>query len=103
MDLELTDTERMLRDTFRGYFTREIEPHVPAMEHGELLPYDLMRHMHRTLGLDALLASVGGKRARADVRDGGTTAAATAGANTAAAEATAFGLDTNVARYARTT
>ena len=28
MELELTDTERMLRDTFRGYFTREIEPQV---------------------------------------------------------------------------
>ena len=53
MDFELTDTERMLRDTFRSYFTREIEPHVAAMEHGELLPYELMRAMHRTLGLDS--------------------------------------------------
>ena len=30
MDLELTETERMLRDTFRDYFTRQIEPQVAA-------------------------------------------------------------------------
>jgi alkylation response protein AidB-like acyl-CoA dehydrogenase len=81
MDLELTDTERMLRDTFRGFFTNEIAPHVPAMEQGELLPYDLMRHMHRTLGLDAMVPRGGGR-----------------GEDGAAA-----GLDANAARYARTT
>ncbi len=82
MDLELPDTERMLRDTFRAYFTNEIEPHVPKMESGELLPYDLMRRMQRGLGLDAMLArSWSGKS---------ESAAATGG------------LDPNVARYART-
>jgi len=85
MELELTDTERMLRDTFRGYFTAEIEPHVAAMEHGELLPYDLMRAMHRTLGLDAMLTA-GRGRGEGEGRGGG-----------------GFGLDANAARYARTT
>mgnify|MGYP001198440326 CR=1 FL=1 len=55
MTLELSDTERLLRDTFRSYFTRELEPHVPAMENGSMLPYPLMRPMHQALGLDALL------------------------------------------------
>ena len=82
MDLELTDTERMLRDTFRGYFTREIEPHVPAMESGAMLPYPLMRPMHAALGLDALLSRPrGGEGADAD----------------------AGGFAANTARYARTT
>ena len=54
MHLELSDTERLLRDTFRSYFTRELEPHVPAMENGSMLPYQLMRPMHQALGLDAL-------------------------------------------------
>jgi len=63
MELELGDTERMMREMFRDFFTREIDPHVPKMESGELLPYDLMRHMHRTLGLDAMLAR-GGAGAR---------------------------------------
>jgi alkylation response protein AidB-like acyl-CoA dehydrogenase len=83
MDLELTDTERMLRDTFRGYFTREIEPYVPQMESGELLPYELMRRMQHSLGLDALLSRPPGG-------DG-------------APHEASGGLDANAARYARTT
>jgi alkylation response protein AidB-like acyl-CoA dehydrogenase len=97
MDLELTDTERMLRDTFRSFFTHEVEPHVPAMEHGELLPYDLMRHMQRTLGLDAMIPAMTAERggaAPANAERGGG-AGATAGGGS--------GLDANAARYARTT
>jgi hypothetical protein len=86
MELELTDTERMLRDTFRAYFTNEIEPHVPAMEDGTLLPYELMRSMHATLGLDAFL----GPRAAAGGGDG--SRAASAG-----------DLEPNTQRYARIT
>lgn len=84
MELDLTDTERMLRETFRAYFTAELDPHVPAMERGELLPYDLMRDMHRTLGLDAMLAGAGTRRG-------------------AASSGGAGGLEANTARYARTT
>jgi len=92
MELELTDTERMLRDTFRSFFTREVEPHVPAMEHGDLLPYDLMRHMHRTLGLDAMLPAM----------RGGAEGARHRGA-ARGDDAEGLGLDANAARYARTT
>jgi alkylation response protein AidB-like acyl-CoA dehydrogenase len=80
MELELTDTERALRDTFRDYFTREVEPHVARMESGEMLPYELMRKMHRDLGLDGMLT--GAARERSE-RSGG--------------------LDGNTGRYARTT
>jgi hypothetical protein len=82
MEVELGDTERLLRDTFRGYFTRELEPRVAAMERGELLPYGLMRDMHQALGLDAMLP----RR-----RSGGWER-----------EAPPLGLDANVQRYART-
>ncbi|HEV7734546.1 MAG TPA: acyl-CoA dehydrogenase family protein [Candidatus Binatia bacterium] len=85
MDLELDDTERMLRDTFRGWFTRELEPQVPAMERGELLPYPLMREMHQALGLDAMLPRGGANKPQDP------------------SPAAASGLDANVARYARTT
>jgi alkylation response protein AidB-like acyl-CoA dehydrogenase len=90
MELELTDTERTLRDTFRGYFTREIEPHVPAMEGGELLPYDLMRDMHRALGLDAVIPP-----ARSQETD--------EPADKGRSRATAFGMEAKTAGYARTT
>ncbi len=87
MDLELNDTERLLRDTFRSYFTREIEPHVAAMESGAMLPYPLMKPMHDALGLDALLSRTprsGDGRGRDDAAD-------------------PSGLAANTVRYARTT
>lgn len=86
--MQLTDTERLLRDTFRNYFTREIEPHVPAMESGALLPYPLMRPMHEALGLDALLSR---------------TPRAGRGRDAAAASDDPSGLSANTIRYARTT
>jgi alkylation response protein AidB-like acyl-CoA dehydrogenase len=85
MELETNDTERLLRDTFRSWFTSELEPAVPAMENGTQLPYDLMRTMHRSLGLDAMLARATGERTAGEQASGGD------------------GLSGNVARYARTT
>jgi alkylation response protein AidB-like acyl-CoA dehydrogenase len=87
MEFELTDTERMLRDTFRGYFTREIEPHVPKMESGEMLPYGLMRDMHLALGLEAMLPQPRKPDAAAAERSGSA----------------GLGLEANATRYARTT
>jgi alkylation response protein AidB-like acyl-CoA dehydrogenase len=82
MDLELTDAERLLRDTFREYFRRELDPHVPAMESGAMLPYELMRPMHQALGLDAMLSRT--------ARDDGD-------------RDTSDGMSANMVRYARTT
>ena len=85
MDIDLTDTERLLRDTFRGWFTSELAPQVAAMEDGTITPYALMRTMHRALGLDAMLTRPTGDTPRSgDATPSG-------------------GLDANVARYARTT
>jgi len=85
MELETTDAERLLRDTCRGWFTTELAAAVPAMEAGTQLPYDLMRKMHRDLGLDALVARSGGATAGGSGQDEG------------------FGSSANFARYARTT
>ncbi len=84
--MELSETERLLRDTFRSYFQRELEPHVPAMESGAMLPYPLMRPMHDALGLDAMLSRT-----------------PRAGGRSAADAETEGGLDANTTRYARTT
>ena len=85
METDLSDTERLLRDTFRGWFTSELAPQVAAMEDGTITPYALMRTMHRTLGLDAMLTrTTNGAISGSDAPVGG-------------------GLDANVARYARTT
>jgi alkylation response protein AidB-like acyl-CoA dehydrogenase len=84
MELETTDAERLLRDTCRAWFTTELGAAVPAMEAGTQLPYDLMRAMHRDLGLDAMLAGSGGKTEKSEADRG-------------------FGSVANLARYARTT
>jgi len=51
MDIELSDMQRMLRDALRGYLEREVEPLVPDMESGELLPYEPIRALVEALGL----------------------------------------------------
>lgn len=96
MELELSDTERLLRDTFRGWFTAELAPSVPAMEDGTLLPYDLMRRMHRDLGLDAMLAR--------GTRGSGSNGGGSNGGGTPAPQRSAEpgGLDPRAARFART-
>jgi alkylation response protein AidB-like acyl-CoA dehydrogenase len=52
MDLELTETQRLIKDTIRTYLEREIEPLVADMEAERLLPYEPVRKMMRDLGLD---------------------------------------------------
>jgi alkylation response protein AidB-like acyl-CoA dehydrogenase len=51
MDLELTETQAMIRGAIRDYLVREIDPLVPALEDGSLLPFEPLRKMAATLGL----------------------------------------------------
>jgi alkylation response protein AidB-like acyl-CoA dehydrogenase len=52
MDLELTETQRLIKDTIRTYLQREIEPLVADMEAERLLPYEPVRTMLHDLGFD---------------------------------------------------
>ncbi len=100
--MQLNDTERLLRDTFRNYFTRELEPHVPAMESGAMLPYPLMRPMHDALGLDALLARAPRTGTDRSTR-AGTARSVSVDTNGTDGTASDAGLAANTVRYARTT
>lgn len=51
MELELTETQNMIRGAIRDYLVREIEPLVPQLEEGTLLPFEPLRKMAATLGL----------------------------------------------------
>jgi len=51
MELELTSTQRTIKDTIRNYLTREIEPLVPDLEAERLIVYEPIRRMVRDLGL----------------------------------------------------
>ena len=48
---EFSEEHRMVRQMVRQWAERELAPHVPALEKGELLPYDLMRKLARDFGL----------------------------------------------------
>ncbi len=44
----------MLRDMVRKFVTAEIEPRLSELEHGDLPPYDIIRKLMRTFGMDAM-------------------------------------------------
>lgn len=51
---EWNDTQRMIRDMVRQFVEREVKPHVEALEHGDMPPYDILRKMTKTFGMDAV-------------------------------------------------
>ena len=51
MELELSETQNMIRGAIREYLVRELEPLVPQLEDGSLLPFEPLRKMAATLGL----------------------------------------------------
>lgn len=45
---------QMVRDAVRDFVDREIRPHRDELEHGDLAPYDLLRAMYSTFGMDSM-------------------------------------------------
>ena len=76
---ELDETQRMLQDAVRAWCEGQLAPAVPALERGELLPYDLLRRLGRELGLAETLAHMAERRA-AKLRGGHSDASDSAGA-----------------------
>ena len=48
---DFTPEQKMVRDTIRQWVERELAPEVPAIERGEVLPYEMMRKMAAAFGL----------------------------------------------------
>jgi alkylation response protein AidB-like acyl-CoA dehydrogenase len=72
---ELDETQQALEGAIRAWCEKELAPAVPAMETGELLPYDLLRQLGRDLGISEAVAQIGERRLaklRGDARDPGT-------------------------------
>lgn len=55
--IEWSEQSRMIRDMVRGFVEKEIVPHLDAIEYEGLPPYDLLRKMIRTFGIDAMAKS----------------------------------------------
>ena len=42
----------MLRDALRDFIEKEIKPNLEQLEHGDTPPYDVLRKMFKTFGMD---------------------------------------------------
>ncbi len=65
---EWSESQRMIQDAVRGFVEKEIAPHVEALEHGDLPPYDLLRKMWRTFGMDEMARARFAKQIDAEKR-----------------------------------
>ena len=54
---EWNETQRMMRDMVRQFVEREIKPNLEALEHGDMPPYDILRKMLKSFGMDAMAKS----------------------------------------------
>jgi hypothetical protein len=83
---EWSDEHRMMIDAVRQFIDKEVVPHRSELEHGDLAPYDLLRKMFSTFGIDA--AARAGYERRFDLEEAalagpaGVGTAGTTGAST---------------------
>jgi alkylation response protein AidB-like acyl-CoA dehydrogenase len=52
--IEWTEQHVMIRDAVRRFVEAEIEPNLEALEHGDSPPYDVLRKMFQTFGMDEM-------------------------------------------------
>jgi acyl-CoA dehydrogenase len=51
---EWSEEQKMIRDAVRQFVEKEIKPHVEDLEHGDLPPYDILRKLFATFGMDSM-------------------------------------------------
>jgi alkylation response protein AidB-like acyl-CoA dehydrogenase len=68
---EWSDEQQMVRAVVRDFIQKEVVPHHRELEHGDLPPYDILRKLVATFGLDAMARE---RFARQIARDGSDTA-----------------------------
>ena len=49
-----SDEHEMIRDAVKRFVDDEIRPHVDELEHGDLPPYDILRKLFATFGMDSM-------------------------------------------------
>ena len=54
---EWTDEQRMIRDAVRQFVEAEIAPRRDEFEFGDTPPYDVLRKLYKSFGLDVMAAS----------------------------------------------
>jgi acyl-CoA dehydrogenase len=51
---EWSESQIMIRDAVRRFLEAEVAPKVEELEHGDLPPYDILRKMYATFGMDEM-------------------------------------------------
>ena len=54
--IEWSDEHLMIRDAVRSFIEAEIKPNLEELEHGDTPPYDVLRKLYQTFGIDAMAA-----------------------------------------------
>src|SRR5215216_846694 len=52
--IEWSDEQQMVRAAVRDFIEKELVPHHRELEHGDMPPYDILRKLFSTFGLDAM-------------------------------------------------
>ena len=52
--IEWSEQHQMIRDTVRRFIEDEIVPHLDELEHGDMPPYDILRKLYSTFGIDEM-------------------------------------------------
>jgi alkylation response protein AidB-like acyl-CoA dehydrogenase len=63
---EWSEELQMMRDAVRSFVDTEIRPHREELELGDLPPYDLLRKLYKTFGMDQLAADSFDRRMAAE-------------------------------------
>ena len=51
---EWSESQEMIRDAVRRFLEAEVAPKVEELEHGDLPPYDILRKLYATFGMDEM-------------------------------------------------
>ena len=52
-----TEQQQMIRDMIRDFVEKEIVPHIDDLEYNGLPPYDILRKLFKTFGMDELAST----------------------------------------------
>jgi alkylation response protein AidB-like acyl-CoA dehydrogenase len=52
--IEWPEERLMMQDAVRQFVDKEVRPHVDDLEHGDLPPYDILRKLYATFGMDGM-------------------------------------------------
>ena len=51
---EWSEEQLMVRDAVRRFVEAEVVPNIDALEHGDMPPYDIIRKLYATFGMDQM-------------------------------------------------